>query len=190
MKTGEVIRTDAAYIGLTMGVICEYPFAADDNYLEEEDFKLAWKETLSGAFEGGAMLRQFPWMFPLMNALPEKWLGAMQPSMKLMFEWRAGVRRWALPILEGTETAEDLKISSHQSIFHELRDSSLSPHEKTIERLCDGGRILTGAGSETTARTLAVVTFYLLQKKKFEEVEGRIEDCHADPKSNCALGGT
>lgn len=71
LKTGEVIRAHAAYVALTMDVISQYSFARDDDYLSEYDFRLAWKETLEGAFEGGALLRQFPWMLPLMNSMPE-----------------------------------------------------------------------------------------------------------------------
>jgi cytochrome P450 len=184
MKTGEVIRIDAAYTALTMDVICQYSFAMDDNMLGEPDFKLAWKETLTGATEGGAMLRQFPWMFPMMNALPEKWLATMQPGMKLMLDWRAGVLRRAKPILDRTETAEDFKNASHRSIFHDLRDSSLPPHEKTVDRLCDEGQVLTGAGSETTAWTLAVVTFYLLHDKAiFEKLKEELKTVVVTPRS-------
>lgn len=184
MTTGEIIRTDAAYTALTMDLICQYSFAMDDNYLEEDDFKVAWKETLTGAFEGGAMLRQFPWMFPMMNALPETWLATMQPGMKLMLEWRAGVRRRVQPILERTETAEELQKATHRSIFHEMRDSSLPPHERTLDRLCDEGQILTGAGSETTAQTLAVLTFYLLRDRvSLEKLKAELRTIMPTPKT-------
>jgi cytochrome P450 len=165
-KTGEVIRADAAYVALTMDVISQYAFANDDDYLSEPDFKLAWKETLEGAFEGGALLRQFPWMLPLMNSMPDSWVASMNPSMKLMLDWKAGVRSRVQPILDRTESDRDLKEASHRSIFHELRDSNLPPEEKTIDRLCDEGQIFTGAGTETTAATLSQITFYLLSDKK------------------------
>jgi hypothetical protein len=57
-----VVRADAAFVALTMDVISRYSFARDDDYLSKPDFKLAWKETLEGAFEAGALLRQFLWM--------------------------------------------------------------------------------------------------------------------------------
>jgi len=83
MRTGEIIITDAAYTALTTDVICQYAFAADGNFLDEDDFKLAWRETLIGATEGGALLRQFPWMFPLMNGLLESLLRVRQPCVGL-----------------------------------------------------------------------------------------------------------
>lgn len=164
-KTGEVIRLDAAFMALTMDVICQYAFANDDNMLSKDDFNLAWREMITGAFEGGALLRQFPSMITMMNAVPDSMMGLMMPSMSLMLDWKAGVRRRVTPILNRTESASDIENTSHKTIFHELRDSSLPPSEKTVARLCDEGQILTGAGSETTAKASTTAVFYLLENK-------------------------
>ena len=164
--TGEVVRLDAAFMALTMDVICQYAFAKDDNMLMRDDFNLAWKEMIIGAFEGGALLRQFPSMISIMNAVPDSFMGIVMPSMTLMLDWKAGVRRRVTPILNRTESVFDIENASHRTIFHELRDSNLPPSEKTVDRLCDEGQLLTGAGSETTAKTLTTATFYLLEHKE------------------------
>jgi cytochrome P450 len=104
-------------------------------------------------------------MLNLMNLMPDSWVSSMNPSMKLMLDWKAGVRARIKPILDRTETEKEVSEASHRSIFHELRDSTLPPEEKTIDRLCDEGQILTGAGTETTAATLYHLTFYLLSDK-------------------------
>lgn len=172
IQNGEVIRVDAAFVALTMDVISQYSFAVDDDYLSEPDFKVAWKETLEGAFEGGALLRQFPWMFGFMNWLPDRWMKKMSPSMGLMLDWKRGVRARVSVILERNEGVEDGDGDGngrHRSIFHELRDSGLPEKEKTIDRLCDEGTILTGAGTETTAMALTKITFYLLKDRNLVE---------------------
>jgi cytochrome P450 len=165
-KTGEAIRVDAAYMALTMDVICQYAFAKDDNMLMKDDFNLAWKEMIIGAFEGGALLMQFPSMVSIMNLIPDHILAVIMPSMSLMVEWKAGVRRRVTPILNRTESVSDIENARHRTIFHELRDSDLPEQEKTVDRLCDEGQILSGAGSETTAKTLSTATFYLLNNKE------------------------
>lgn len=164
-KTGEIVRIDAAFMALTMDVICQYAFANDDNMLSKADFNAAWKDMIIGAFEGGALLRQFPGIVSMMNAVPDGLMRFMMPSMSLMLNWKAGVRRRITPILDRTETVSDIENASHRTIFHELRDSSLPASEKTLDRLCDEGQILTGAGSETTAKVLATAIFYLLHQK-------------------------
>jgi cytochrome P450 len=155
-QTGEVIRVDAAFMALTMDVICQYAFGNDDGMLVKDDFNLAWKEMVIGAFEGGALLRQFPGMITLMNAVPDNMMRFMMPSMRLMLDWKAGVRGRVTQILNRSE----------KTIFHELRDSSLPENEKTVNRLCNEGQILTGAGSETTAKALVTAIFYLLDNKE------------------------
>ena len=175
-KTGEVLRVDAGFMALTMDVICQYAFAKDDNMLMKDDFNLAWKEMIIGAFEGGALLRQFPSMMSMMNAVPDGMMSVMMPSMSLMLDWKAGVRARVTPILNRTETVSDIENASHRTIFHELRDSNLPPSEKTVSRLCDEGQLLTGAGSETTAKTLTTATFYLLKHKDvFWKLKGELK---------------
>jgi len=176
-KTGEIIRTDIAFMALTMDIICQYAFANDDNMLSMDDFNFAWKETLMGGFESGALLRQFPSLIWILNSLPDALVGFMMPSMKLMLIWKAGVRRRVTPILNRTESVSDVENLAHRTILHELRDSNLPENEKTVDRLCDEAQILTGAGSETTAHTLTVTFFYLLEEKELflklrEELKG------------------
>ncbi|KAK2760521.1 benzoate 4-monooxygenase cytochrome p450 [Colletotrichum kahawae] len=157
-QTGEVIRLDAAFMALTMDIICDYAFANDRKYLDEPDFKLIWKETIIGAFEGGAIGRQFPWMLPVMKRLPLSIVSAMNPSVGHLLRWQSGVKQQVEPILEGKDSQTG---AASRTIFHMLRDSDLPPEEKTLERLCDEAEILTGAGSETTAQTLTRILFYL-----------------------------
>ncbi|KAE8444925.1 hypothetical protein EG329_014052 [Mollisiaceae sp. DMI_Dod_QoI] len=164
--TGEVIRVDVAFMALTTDVVCQFAFANDDNMLMRDDFNLAWKETIIEAFEGGALLRQFPSMISMMNAVLDSMMSVMMPSMRLMLDWKAGVRRRVVPVLNRTESVSDIEKASHRTIFHELRDSNLSSSEKTVDRSCDEGQILTGAGSETTAKALTTAIFYLLEHKE------------------------
>jgi cytochrome P450 len=159
-KTGEVARVDAAFMALTMDIICDYAFANDRKYLDEPDFKLLWKQTIVGAFEGGALGRQFPWMLPLMKRLPLSAVFAMNQAVGHLLKWQAGVKDQVRPILEGTDELSQSRAAS-RTVFHAIRDSDLPPEEKTLQRLCDEGEIVTGAGSETTAQTLSRVLFYL-----------------------------
>ena len=157
VKTQEIVRLDAAFMALTMDIICDYAFARDRCYLDELDFQLLWKQTIIGAFEGGALGRQFPWMLPLMKRLPHSMVAAMNPAVGHLLQWQGLVREQVKPILSGTDEGR----TKGRTIFHELLDSDLPPEEKTLQRFCDEGEILTGAGSETTAQALTRLFFYL-----------------------------
>lgn len=158
--SGDIVRLDAAFMALTMDVICDYAFDNDPKYLDEPDFKLLWKQTIIGAFEGGALSRQFPWLLPVMKRLPLPLVFALNPSVGHLFSWQAGVRSRVQRILEEVDMNSSKECTT-RTIFHAMLDSKLPAKEKTLQRLCDEGEILTGAGSETTAQTLTRILFYL-----------------------------
>ncbi len=73
----------------------------------------------------------------------------------------------------------------HKTIFEELCDSDLPPQEKTIERLMDEGFILIGAGGESTAQTLTVLTFHLLNNPEIVlELRAELDKVMPDPESS------
>ena len=50
------------------------------------------------------------------------------------------------------KTDEKAGEEAAKTMFHSLRDCNLPPSEKTLQRFCDEGGILLGAGSEMTAK--------------------------------------
>ena len=51
---------------------------------------------------------------------------------------------------------------SHPTLFHELLQSDLPAHEKSVRRIKDEAFVVVAAGTLTTAWTLSVATYYLL----------------------------
>ena len=49
-----------------------------------------------------------------------------------------------------------------RTVFHDILDAKLPDEEKSARRLMDEEIVLVGAGAETTGRTLAVLTWFLL----------------------------
>ena len=78
-------------------------------------------------------------------------------------------------ILAGGEELDWKSSATHRTIFHELKESNLPSSEKTAARLALEASTLLGAGTETTARTLAVTSFYLLENKSvLEKLQGEL----------------
>ncbi len=65
----------------------------------------------------------------------------------------------------------------HNTVFHELRDSPHLPaQEKNVERLAQEGQVLVLAGSETTAKTLSIIWYHLLDDpKRLQKARTEIE---------------
>lgn len=78
--------------------------------------------------------------------------------------------------------ASDRTTGPSKTIFEEILESSLPPEEKTLDRLMDEGLILIGAGGETTAQTLAVLTFNLLHNPPvLQKLRKELDDAIPDP---------
>ncbi|GAM33997.1 hypothetical protein TCE0_013f01297 [Talaromyces pinophilus] len=164
-KAGEVVRLDAAYMALTMDIITHYAFGESYNYLAEPDFKLEWKDTVIGGSASGAFIRQFPWAFSVMKSVPLNIMSQLAPEASLLLRWQKMVRQQVDTIIGNNHSGS----KAHGTIFQALLDSDLPPEEKSADRLQDEAQTLVGAGSETTAKTLTIVTFYLLQNKQMLE---------------------
>lgn len=160
-----MIRLDAAYMALTMDIITHYAFGESYNYLAEPDFKLEWKDTVIGGSASGALIRQFPWVFPVMKSVPLKVMSQLAPEATLLLRWQKMVRQQVDTIIGNNDSGS----KAYGTIFQALLDSDLPPEEKSADRLQDEAQTLVGAGSETTAKTLTIVTFYLQQNKPMLE---------------------
>lgn len=185
-KTKEVIRLDAAYMALTMDIITHYAYGESYNYLAEDDFKIEWKETVVGGSANGVFLRQFPWALPILKATPLSTLKVMNPQAFALVSWQHAVRKQVDTIIDENKTGK----KSDGTIFQTLLDSDLPPEEKSAERLQDEAQTLVGAGSETTAKTLSVISFYLLKdKKKLQKLRDEIKSLLPTPTTIPALSG-
>jgi len=75
---------------------------------------------------------------------------------------------------------------SGTTIFHGLIGGDLDASEKTDERMIDESRVILAAGTDTTARALAVITYHLLAdpmrlKKLKSELDAALPDPDALP---------
>ncbi|RYP72823.1 hypothetical protein DL771_004007 [Monosporascus sp. 5C6A] len=72
-------------------------------------------------------------------------------------------------------------IHDRPTVFETLLSSDLPPQEKTLDRLTDEAAAILGAGTETTAWTLSVLTYHLLAKPEVlarltQELREAVED--------------
>lgn len=157
---GTAVEIHTAYMALTTDIISEYCYGKSSDFLLEEDFNKAWRECMEELFAKSAFRRSVPWVTIALQKLPNKYILKMFPSMEFLITWQRDLHKQ-------TETIVHLnpvdKEHEKESIFQSLRDSEILPKdEKTVQRLADEAEVLMGAGSETTGKTLAYTTFYIL----------------------------
>ncbi|KAK8108717.1 Cytochrome P450 monooxygenase sdnE [Apiospora sp. TS-2023a] len=169
--TGEVVRLDVAFTALTMDIITDFAFGARTRHLDEPDFGLLWKEAIVGQSTNGVYMRQFPWLWPVIERTPLWLVQALGHPAAGLLVWQGLTRERINEIiarnnnnaggLSGSDGKEEMKKAEGVSIFQSLLDSDLPPEEKTANRLEAEALIVLGAGTETTAKSLAMISFYV-----------------------------
>jgi len=184
IENDEVVRLDAAFMALTMDIITQFAFGDSYNYLDEPDFKLEWKETVIGGSANGVFLRQFPWALPILKATPLSLLQVANPKAARLVAWQHMMRRQADAILAKNAAGK----KAEGTIFQAVLDSDIPLAEKTAERLTDEAQTLVGAGSETTAKSLAMITFFLASdRKKLQKLRDEILTIGPEPDGSFVL---
>ena len=165
-QSGDVLNLSYAYSGLTMDVISGYCFGDDMDTINQEEFGRQYVDILHDAIQTRPMARQFPWLLNTIMELPPKAIMWMMPGIAPLIDFNLKLEERTARILAGEEELDTKNGLARRNILHELKDSTMPASEKTAPRLaCEAGTLL-GAGTETTARTLAVTTFYVLENKE------------------------
>ncbi|KAF7511511.1 hypothetical protein GJ744_004099 [Endocarpon pusillum] len=158
IQSGKPLELQTAYMALTLDVISHYAFGESFELSEKEGFSPEWKKALLNVIESATVNRHLPWLADCLMLLPDSVAARLSKPIAFFLQVRKDVRKQVEKVL--ARKRDPLK--AHKTIFEELRDSDLPAQEKTIERLVDDGFVLVTAGGETTAQTLAVLTFHLL----------------------------
>ena len=65
-------------------VITEYCFGTSYDHLQSPNFKENFHETLMAVSEAGHLTLQFPWIHPLMRAMPDWFVSKTRPLLRLL----------------------------------------------------------------------------------------------------------
>ncbi|KAM3081646.1 hypothetical protein ACMFMG_005099 [Clarireedia jacksonii] len=154
------------FSALTLDIISDYCYGEPFGALADQKVANEWYHTLEAIMIKATLFMHFPWLLRVMDLLPDSIAG---PVLRHHRNSKNKVGR----VLRH----EDAGSARQDTIFHTIRDSDLPPKEKALNRLADEGNILIGAGSETTAQTLSVLFYHLLDNPEMvlrlkEEISG------------------
>lgn len=180
--SGKIVNMSAAYAALTMDVISRYSFGQSMGNLEKEDWGVAWIKMFHQGVQGHPIGRQYPWIFELFVHLPPKVLVYINPLSKIQVDFQTETKKQVTKVLaEGDAKAE----GTYRTIFHDIQASDLPESEKDINRLTDEAFIFITAGTETTARTLAILSFHIMSNPDvLKLLREELKTVMPDPKSS------
>ncbi len=157
-----VVNLSHAVTGLTLDVINEYCFGDDSRNLRKEEYGKEFYDFTHEGTQTRVVMRMFPGPFRFLVTLPAWIARYINPYFALL----EGYNKILLKKIDAVNTEESsrkgMSEEGRRTVFHELRDSNLPPEEKSMDRLLEEAHVLLGAGTETTARTICVTAFYLV----------------------------
>lgn len=63
----------------------EYAFARSDHRVDQPDFEPTFHDASVAGSTGGALIKQWPWILPLMQSLPDSVMTWLDPNMSSFF---------------------------------------------------------------------------------------------------------
>ncbi|KAA8563978.1 hypothetical protein EYC84_011979 [Monilinia fructicola] len=159
--TNKAVNLSLAFSCFTNDVISEYALGKSNRYVENaEEFQTNFQVAIKNVSKISHVTKVFPWILPLMQSMPLWAIRFLDPKFVSVVGFQMGLRAQIGAIMNGKNT--DHERSSHPTIFHEILFSDLPQNEKSVERLWQEGQTVIGAGTETTAWTLSVITYHVL----------------------------
>jgi cytochrome P450 len=82
-QTGRVLPLHRAWTAYAGDVVTEFCFAKAYDHLDSPDFQETFHEPMHAACESSTVLMQFPWLWPIMNSLPDWLVLKLEPNMHM-----------------------------------------------------------------------------------------------------------
>ena len=172
------------YACLTGDVIGQYAFAQTYGFLDDPDFSPYWHQLMIDVSQNGHVLKQFGWIMPLTQAMPDWLVKLIQPQMMSLLDFQRvcflmntckyhtdRLQRFRRQVIEAKETiARGEKPVGQETIFYDvLTNDDVRPQEKETDHLQDEAQTIIGAGTVTTGHILALTSYYLVENPQILE---------------------
>ncbi len=178
-RTQKPLNLLHAFSAVATDVICQYTFGESRHNVDKSDFAPEWYEMLMNPSEFSHTMKQFGWLFPLMEATPEWIVKKINKPVYDLIMLQKGYGIQIQDILDGNDKPTEYGLK--RTIFHEILKSDLPAHEKTKERLMAETQLIITAGTVTVTHMLKLTAFFLLEnpdmtRKLKDELQSAIPD--------------
>jgi cytochrome P450 len=167
--TSKPVNLNDAFTALSADVIGAYAFGKSYHFLDAEDFEAGWNRFMMNLSRGTHLMKQFGWAYTILTWIPESLVALVHPLSRELFKLRRGIADKVEAAATDSKGCQSEKSSKHRSIFHGLHEAGTLPaSEMTNLRLTEEGLTIIGAGTVTTAHTLAIIVFHILANQTIQ----------------------
>ncbi|KAB8231208.1 cytochrome P450 [Aspergillus alliaceus] len=171
----KVVRVDDGFSALTSDIITHYCYGTSWGYLDDEDMRSDVRQVANDITRLVHVNRAFPSLANMARKLPLWVLYLIQPGRSAVLDLQTVIYEQSKQTLHGEkyDIGHSDANGKHTTIYDQLNDPRIPAEERTLQRLQDEGLLLLAAGTETTARGLAVACFHIASD---DRVRARLRD--------------
>ncbi|GIK06086.1 hypothetical protein Aspvir_010204 [Aspergillus viridinutans] len=180
-KEGSVVELIDRLQGLTGDVITQYAYGESYGLQDPKNFGKGIVKVVQEGTEEIHLHRFFPIIQRSLRLVPSVFMTRIFPARAAMYDLLGGVRNKSIEVLQQKDTSNP---PERMTMFHALTAPEVPPEERTLNRLEDEGLVLFAAGTETTATTLGVALFYILNDPTvLTKLRGEVDQVMPTPQS-------
>ncbi|PQE03622.1 Cytochrome P450 protein [Rutstroemia sp. NJR-2017a BBW] len=177
--TNKILHIGNMWGAYTADVIMDIVFARPKHFTQYPDFAAPFTVAINQMAVWAHVTLHFGWILSIMNCIPDAVVKVLFPPFRPIIEFRAEMKREIKEMLAGRN--QEAKNTDRPTVFHDILSSDVPQRELEPERLNHEAIGLVGAGIETTAWSMTIGTFHILDnpavlKKLKEELTKAMPD--------------
>ncbi|KAL9013251.1 MAG: hypothetical protein Q9173_002036 [Seirophora scorigena] len=182
-RTGPV-DVHALFLAYANDTVCAYSFDYSMNLLEDSEMASSWKLTIKAIASVTPLIKQFPWIIPVVRRIPGWFLRTLLPKLGRLLSLQERMNLEATKAIQTHQNGIEAEKSELNGVMttteqkprflQQILESNLASSEKTAERMGQEAFSIIAAGGETVARTLTTLTYHLISNPPilaFHELE-------------------
>ncbi|PQE07536.1 cytochrome P450 protein [Rutstroemia sp. NJR-2017a BBW] len=161
----EAIELKLKFLAFTTDTVCQ--LQKDTEKAEQ------WQRTIEAVGRITPLIKQSPWLISAAAKVPFPIIERLLPDLGRLLGYQnfkyenvnlqvlQHVKEQAYAYINSAQDTKSRDSKSQYTLFDAIRDSSLPPNEKSIDRLAHEAFVVIVAGGETTARSLAFAMYHI-----------------------------
>ncbi|KAJ0426891.1 cytochrome P450 [Aspergillus carlsbadensis] len=162
-KAHSVVSLDDGFAALTSDIIYQYVYDHNPGSLDKPGFNAHVRSAINGLMRLSHLLYFFPWLQNVLSVVPLETLEKLNPAAYALESEKKDLHRRGIEALSKAHLPKDQKADN---LINALVSDTLPDHMRTPERLMNEGFALVSAGTETTARSLAIASWHIYSRKE------------------------
>jgi len=176
---GKTIDIHYAFIAFASDVVSHYAYGEAFGNLEDPEFNGTVHKSIAGIMNTTHVARFFPFLFPLLQRMPLAIAKRLNTGLGAILEYRRYMNEFASKVLESNNASSkggfQEKIG-RGTVFEALASPDIPEEERTPERIEDEAWLVSVAASETVARTLTVLAYFVFHGDRERRVLKKLRD--------------